>query len=419
MILLNELFVGILYFLSLYFSIFFLSIFIIDDVHYKKEKPDLPNHLLPIVTVAIPAYNEEDSIVETVDSVINLDYPRDKLKIIVINDGSTDNTRQKVEKLLGNHPHIRLINQKNSGKARSLNNALKSSKSEFFTCLDADSTVTPITLKKMIKYFDNKNVAAVTPLMKVRNPKNLLQKLQKYEYLVSIFIKRLMAHIDCIYVTPGPFSIYRTSVLKKVGGFNEHTLTEDMEIAYRLQKNQYQIKQCLKDGVSYTIAPKNIKELYKQRNRWFKGSISNVFNYRNLVFNKKYGDFGMLQLPKNIFGIFAALTTIFLFLSYFIIPLFGKLHNLYLIRFNFLPYLKSINFSWGILNLQYSRLFLLLILFSISLTFIICAHIFNNEKINKKTLLPIAVLLIFYPLLLSFIYLVVILESLVGIKQKW
>jgi len=144
--------------------------------------------------------------------------------------------------------------------------------------LDADSYVSKDALHKILPEFTNDNIAAVLPLLKVRNPKNFLQKMQWLEYIVNMFYKELMSKLDCVHVSPGPFSVYKKSILMKIGGFDENNLTEDLEITLRLQKYNYRIVQLLNTDV-HTIAPETFKELYKQRNRWFKGAVLNAVAY--------------------------------------------------------------------------------------------------------------------------------------------
>ena len=105
-----------------------------------------------------------------------------------------------------------------------------------------------------------------------------------------------MSLLDCVHVSPGPFSIYRRSILDIIGYFDTKNLVEDMEITLRAQNHHYRIVQSF-DGIVYTHTPKTYKGFYKQRNRWYKGTILNMINYRKMIFNKKYGDFGLVMMP--------------------------------------------------------------------------------------------------------------------------
>ena len=232
----SEVVLTVVYFASLYFTVFWL-LTLLEKTEVKKRHWKI----WPTVSVLIPAYNEEDSIEETVKSVINLDYPKDKLKIIVINDGSRDRTQEIVEKIVKENKNVLLINKLNGGKASALNTALKLVDSEFTATLDADSFATPSILKNLLPYFTEKNIASVLPTMKIKNPKNLLQRMQRIEYTVNMFYRLMNEKLNCIHVTPGPFPLYRTSVLKELNGFDETCITEDLELAIRIQKKNYRI----------------------------------------------------------------------------------------------------------------------------------------------------------------------------------
>ena len=173
------------YFILLFFSIFWLLVLFFSDD--EKEKKKLTKK--PFFTTIVPAYNEEESILETLTSLISLDYPKEKMEIIVVNDGSTDSTKFLVEEFITNNPdrEITLINQDNQGKGRAMNAGLEIAKGEFFACLDADSFVSENALKEMLPYFEaDQNVAAVCPTLKVKKPSNILQKVQWFEYIIRV-----------------------------------------------------------------------------------------------------------------------------------------------------------------------------------------------------------------------------------------
>jgi len=375
----------------------------------------------PLVSIIIPAHNEENTITGTIKSVLKLKYPTNKTEIIIVNDGSTDHTKQKIQETININKHRKIIfiDQKNQGKAKSLNNALKIAKGEFFACLDADSFVDKHTLTKMIKfYYQHPHLAIVTPAMGVKDPKTLTQKFQRLEYLASMFLARLMGLLDMIYVAPGPFSLYRTDIIKKLGGFDINNLTEDQEIAYRAQKNHYGIRQC-HNAYVYTTAPHNLKGLYKQRNRWFKGSMINLHKYKQIFFNRKYGDFGVLQLPINLATYILSVCTIFFFGYFTFKPLFREIHNLYLIRFDFLHYIRSIDFNFNLLELDLGMMFIAYTLFFAALIVFYLSHKNTDEKIRKHGIIYIIFYFFFYYTMLSIISVIVLIQLIFGVRQKW
>ena len=410
------------YLIILYIIVFWLLSFIDHrKIMGRESKKRIKLEKFPFITIIIPAYNEEKTITGTLNSVLNLKYPKEKLEIIAINDGSTDSTNEKIYNIIKKNKgrNIFSINQENQGKAKSLNNALEIAKGELFACLDADSVVDPKTLTKMVHFYqENPDLVIVTPAMKVKNPKTIFQKLQRIEYLASMFISRIMGHLDMIYVAPGPFSLYRTDIIKKLGGFDIGNLTEDQEIAYRIQKNNYGIKQCYNAYV-YTNSPKNVTALYKQRNRWFKGSLINLYKYKGLFLNKKYGDFGMLQLPINLITYFLSISAIFFF-SYFILkPFFKEIHNLYLINFDFMHYLRNIHLNLNILDLNLGVMFMASALFFASLILFYFSHRNTNEKIRQYGFLHLIPYFFVYYTILSLVSVIVLIQLLFGFKQKW
>lgn len=412
----SDLFLLVIYAICLYLTMFWLLV-LLDK---NKEKKPNPLRRYPIVSVIVPAYNEEASIAATINSLLNLDYPKDKLDIIVVNDGSTDKTSEIVMKIAKENKCVTLINQPNQGKGKSMNNALKIAKGEFFACLDADSFVEPNALKKILPYFEDKEVGSVLPLLKVKNPRKLVERIQWYEYLINMFYKKLMGNLDCVHVTPGPFATYRTDLIKSLGGFDEHNLTEDLEIALRLQKNNYKIIQIM-NAVVYTIPPDSFKGLYKQRNRWYKGSIYNTFRYRDLLFNKKYGDFGVMKMPMIIIsGLIAVIVLLKLSYDYFK-PLVRFFFHLGYIHFDILTLIKNFSFSFNILDLNYIRIVILLMILSISVFVLIYSHKYTNEKLVKKgsALFALIVYMLIYSFFLGIVWCTIIIDLIRGKVQKW
>lgn len=379
----------------------------------------------PSVSVLIPAYNEEETIKKCALSALNLDYPKDKLKVIIINDGSKDKTRKIAEHLAKEHDNLKVLNLKNGGKAHAINTALKIVDSDFFACLDADSFVDSGTLKKMILIFKHSDgkVAAVVPAMKVYKPKTILQKIQEVEYNTAILLNRLLSELDSAYVTPGPFSVYKTRVVKRMGGLDEQSLTEDQEIAYRLQKNFYTIKQC-PDAWVFTATPKNGRTFFKQRRRWNRGGIETWLKYKKLLLNPKYGNFGIMQMPLIAAGYVLGLLALVFAFFFYIKPLFRSIHDLYLVNWDIMTYIKDAlknglfhNFTW--LNLDFITIFFVFTFSTLAIITIIYAFKYTNEgwKIGRVLIL-IPYILIYY-LLQSVIVAVAFTETILNKSKKW
>ncbi len=312
-------------FLSLNFEVFLLITYFENRLNIKEEELMVAKGVkkYPSVTIIVPCWNEETTVSKTIHSLLNLDYPKDKLNILIVDDGSTDNTWQVVQKF-ANHPQIKLHTKENGGKYTALNYGLSKMTTDLVGCLDADSYVHKDALKQIVVYFQDKGVMAVAPSIKLWEPKTILQLLQKVEYSFGIFTRKLYHYMHAIYITPGPFSIFRKEVFEKLGGYRHAHNTEDIEIALRMQKNGMRLAHA-HTAIVYTVPPKTIRKLLKQRVRWSQGFIENAKDYREMFFRKQYGNVGMLILPMasisiisvvfvsivSILGILQSLTTTF------------------------------------------------------------------------------------------------------------
>lgn len=288
----------IMMFLVLFFTTTMLLIYLKNRQKVRKRAKRTKYE--PTVSFIIPAYNEEETILDTIKSVLESDYPKDKIEIIVVNDGSTDRTAEVVKTI--KDKRVKLINKKNSGKADSLNKGIEKAKGEIIVTLDADSYIEKDSLRKMISYFKD-DVAAVTSAVKVKERENMtfLEKLQRLEYLFTIFNRRLFAMINGVYVTPGPFSAFRREIFDIVGGFDPNNIMEDQEIALRIQAANYKIESCM-DAVVYTDVPKDFSSFMRQRERWHRGGFRNVLKYAYTI-NPKYGDFGVFVMFYSVLSI--------------------------------------------------------------------------------------------------------------------
>lgn len=411
-------FIWTAYLLSLFFVVFWFLTFFDGGVEDKRRKITR----YPLVSIIVPAYNEERTIKKTMKSILDLDYPSDKIELIVINDGSKDRTKDMVEQVIRYNPNrnIILVNQKNQGKGRAMNHALEIAKGEFFVCLDADSFVDKDALKLMIPVFDeDKRIASVLPCMKIKNPTSLLQKIQWTEYLVNFMYKRLMGKLDCIHVTPGPFAVYRKEVIKKLGGFNENNLTEDLEICLRLQKNHYRIVQLL-NAMVYTVGPSTFQQFYKQRNRWYKGSLLNAIAYRKMIFNKEYGDFGVFQMPQLVLvGLLSLGVLLFSGYHYAIKPILNWLRDMSFINYNVSFFLNDWISNSTIVDVSLSNLFLGISAWIIVFIMLVYAYKYTQEKMFSKGVISIVGYLFLYHFLIMIAWAGVYFDLIRGKKQKW
>ena len=328
---------GLMYvtsFFGLFTSIYFLFTLLENKKFLKNPAP--LKEILPKVSVIVPAFNEEDTIEDTIKSLLNLDYPKEKLDIYIIDDGSSDKTYEVSKKFAADNVFV--YHKENGGKASALNFALKKADSEFVASLDADSFVSPDALKKMIGYFNSESVMAVTPSLKVYKARTILQKVQRIEYLFGIFLRKVFAFLGCIHVTPGPFTVYRKSFFINHGGYDENNLTEDIEVALRIQHHQYVIENSVNASV-YTVSPTKWKTLLKQRLRWYVGFTENVIRYKH-IFSAKHGQLGLFILPASFLSVILAILTLGYMFQQTIRQNAKALMNMYSVDFDILSFIR-------------------------------------------------------------------------------
>ena len=288
-------------------TIYFIVVFFMLYARNRKVLRSLPVlSSLPSITVIVPAYNEERSISRTLRHLQNFDYPKEKLEIMVIDDGSADKTFDVASRFRD----VAVLRKKNGGKASALNYGLKHVNTELVACVDSDSYPRSDALLKSVPFFSLPDVAAVTSSIFVADAKNAIERLQRIEYIMIVWARKLLEYLDSVYCTPGPLSLYRTDVLVKVGGFDEQNLTEDIEIAWRLVHNGYKIKMA-PDAEVYTAPQDTLRKWWKQRMRWNIGGMQTTVKYRHDLL--KTGSLGMFIIPFFSLSYFLSMSGLFIF----------------------------------------------------------------------------------------------------------
>lgn len=275
---------------SLYLAFLFLLLYLENKERFNKSPKR--QRKLPHVSIIVPAYNEEENIVETIEALKGLEYPKRLLEIIIVDDGSTDDTYKIAKKFKG----IKILRQKNKGKSAALNFGLKHATGDIIACVDSDSHPMPDALLKSIPFFNDRDVGAVTASIFVKNKEKMLERLQWLEYVMIIWSRKIFEFIESIYVTPGPFSLYRKDALLKVGGFDEKILTEDIEVTWRLLKHGYKIRLAAKARV-LTTTPNYIMRWWNQRVRWNIGGFQTSLKHKYAIFKKDFGTLGRIVVP--------------------------------------------------------------------------------------------------------------------------
>lgn len=389
-----------IYLVMFFFGIYFLLLLLLLYYKNKKSLYDYPKpKKFPSISFLVPAYNEQNSIETTIKSLVDLDYPKEKKEIIVINDGSTDKTQQIAERLAKKYPQVKVLNKKNSGKADSLNQAIKIAKGELIAVTDADSYPEKDSLIKMVGYFEqDEKVAAVTSRVLVKNPKNFIERYQAFDYVVIAWGRKVLDYIDSVYVTNGPLSVYKKSAVKEVGGFDTKNLTEDIEITWNLLSHGYKTKMSYSTKV-YTTVPSKFKQWNKQRTRWNLGGIQTLWKYRK---NALRGEnlFGYFVVTYVALSFFFALVGIGLFVRYLWLKVIPNFFTFILIFKGYNP-LKFID-----LNFPLTLLTVLGAIFFILALVYYKASIKNAELKNNKITSILIYILIYralyaIPLLIS------------------
>ena len=292
------------------FSLFIIGIFlsigrmammaVLAFIQNKKEAKAFENKDQPAVSIIIPAFNEEMNAVTTVQSLLQQDYPN--LQIVFVDDGSTDNTFNVVQKAYHDHPNIQVVTKENGGKATALNYGINIAANDYVVCIDADTQLKKDAVTELMKKFSNKDskdqVAAVAGNVKVGNEINMITRWQSIEYITSQnFDRRAFDLLNCITVVPGAIGAFKKSAIIESGGFTSDTLAEDCDLTMRLHRMGYHVRNC-NSATSYTESPENIKQFLKQRFRWSFGVMQSFWKHRDAVFNRHYKNFGMIALPN-------------------------------------------------------------------------------------------------------------------------
>ncbi len=391
-------------FFSLYVILFYLTTFLENSGQTRSPK----SKRFPKLSMILPAHNEGDVITTTLKHVLKADYPNKE--IIVIDDGSTDNTYEIVKGFAKNG--VKIYRKPQGGKASAINFGMKKVTGEIVMVLDADSFPEKNALKNMSGFFENPNVMAVIPTLRAWRPRNILEKLQDIEYVISSFTRTIIHMLNSLSVVPGAPMI-RKSFIDKYGGYDENNLTEDFEMGLRIRSNGYDVVHAI-DGIVYTVVPNTIKKLARQRIRWEYGLMWNLNKYRFML-GAKYGDVGIFFLPLMWFSI---TFTAFLFMYWAGVTLSGFLESIQ--RLALIDYNISYNFFFAkteiwLDSLLNERIFFLFILFALGLYYFFLAKKRIETKLNLQYLIYVFV----YPWILLLFRVIGITRFLIRRKPQW
>lgn len=262
----------------------------------KEEKLSFDPNYRPLVSILVPAHNEEGVISRSLESLVNTKYqPKE---IIVIDDGSTDKTSVIASwyKQFG----VKVIKKPNGGKASALNYGLVFARGEIVVTVDADSMITRSGIDEVVKAMSNGKIAAVSGNIKVLNNQNHLARVQQLEYVIGInMLRRCLDLVGAVMIVPGAFGAFKKYAIENTGYYDKDTLTEDFDLTVKVLK-AYGAVGASTTATAFTEVPANWKSLYKQRMRWSTGTLQTAIKHRDAFYNTRYSYLHSLVIPLLI-----------------------------------------------------------------------------------------------------------------------
>ncbi len=305
------LYIGSHFFFSLFLvfmvmsAIRLLILGVLSFLQRRKEQEIHYNELVdsyPLVSIIVPAYNEEVNAISSLNNLLKCDYPN--FNIIFIDDGSKDSTWNIVSQEFKQHPIIKTFTKPNGGKASALNFGIEQTNAPYVVCIDADTKLAPNAVSLMMKHFlmqtleaGSKEVGAVAGVVKVGNEVNMLTKWQSIEYITSQnFDRKGFAYANAITVVPGAIGAFKRLAIQQAGGFTIDTLAEDCDLTIRILRADYLVTNEPK-ALAFTEAPESIKQFLKQRYRWSFGVMQTFWKHRDGLFSNHPKSLGWIALP--------------------------------------------------------------------------------------------------------------------------
>ncbi|PJC20337.1 MAG: glycosyl transferase [Comamonadaceae bacterium CG_4_9_14_0_8_um_filter_57_21] len=242
---------------------------------------------MPMISLVVPAFNEGIVIQAAVRSLLLLDYPN--FEIIVVDDGSTDDTYEKASTVAQESTAIkvRVVTKRNGGKAQALNTGMTLARGEFILNMDGDSKLSSNTLRACIKHFENPKIGAVAGNVKVINRENIWTKIQALEYVEGLAMARkAQSFIRSVNIIPGPLGMFRKSVLQQVGGYDDDTFAEDCDLTLKILMHGWHIAYEA-SAIAWVESPSRLLDLLKQRYRWTRGILQATTKHKSALWQPR------------------------------------------------------------------------------------------------------------------------------------
>lgn len=274
-----------------YFGLLILAYLWLNNYTFSKKTP-----YTPFVSVIVPVYNEGILLKDAIVSLLALDY--NNYEIIIINDGSTDNTYDVAKTLVGyqdgvyGRVKVSLISKPNGGKARALNAGISYSKAEIVLCMDGDSQLSKDTIRLAAQHFIDPKIGAVAGNVKVLNRNKLYTDLQALEYIEGLNMARAaQSFLKLVNIIPGPIGLFRKRAIEEVGYYSSDTFAEDADLTLKILSKGWKVYY-EPNAIALTEAPVKLQQLLKQRYRWTRGILQAIRKHKKLLYNPtiNFGD---------------------------------------------------------------------------------------------------------------------------------
>lgn len=300
---------------------------------YRRDPASLH---LPPVSVIVPCYNEGVVVEKAIESLMKLEYP--ELEIVVVDDGSSDDTYRRAARYAGRHGHVEVtvLRQRNRGKGEALNHGIGYARGELLVCVDADSRLAPDALLYAVQHFRDPRIGAVAGNVKVGNRRNALTRLQTLEYIEGLnMVRRSQGYFSTVNIIPGPIGVFRRQVLEEVGGYDRDTFAEDCDITIKILIKRWKIAY-EPFAIAVTEAPETFVAFFRQRYRWTRSILQALRKHRRYLWRGAgfansfvlwYMGFEALLWPAmNIFAqIYFLYVVLFFDMTMFVIFWWGQL----------------------------------------------------------------------------------------------